>query len=115
MNSSGVPDTYPIGGLHGRYYNDGDLRLVIGEPEVSEAKQVTPVEVVVAAVATETAVVTELHAATETPALAADVPRLYTQDLNRVSRAPECLRHRLCSSPISAGASKRSDRQLPCL
>jgi ribonuclease E len=41
--------------------------------EVSEAKEVTPVEVVVAAVATETAVVTELHAATETPALAAEM------------------------------------------
>jgi ribonuclease E len=41
--------------------------------EVSEAKEATPVEVVVAAVATETAVVTELHAATETPALAAEM------------------------------------------
>ncbi|MBC8747700.1 ribonuclease E [Paraburkholderia sp. WC7.3g] len=41
--------------------------------EVSEAKSsVTPVEVVVAAVATESAVVTELHAAAETPALAAE-------------------------------------------
>ncbi|MFM0337869.1 Rne/Rng family ribonuclease [Paraburkholderia fungorum] len=40
--------------------------------EVSEAKAVAPVEVVVAAVATETAVVTELHAATETPALAVE-------------------------------------------
>ncbi|WOD19264.1 Rne/Rng family ribonuclease [Paraburkholderia kirstenboschensis] len=40
--------------------------------EVREAKEVAPVEVVVAAVATETAVVTELHAATETPALAAE-------------------------------------------
>jgi ribonuclease E len=40
--------------------------------EAGEAKEVTPVEVVVAAVATETAVVTELHAATETPALAVE-------------------------------------------
>ncbi|WP_025600381.1 Rne/Rng family ribonuclease [Burkholderia sp. WSM2230] len=41
--------------------------------EVSVAKEdVAPVEVVVAAVATEKAVVTELHAATETPALAAE-------------------------------------------
>ncbi|CAB3806548.1 Ribonuclease E [Paraburkholderia ultramafica] len=37
--------------------------------EVSEAKEVTPAEVVVAAVPTETVAVTELHAATETPAL----------------------------------------------
>ncbi|WP_027804067.1 Rne/Rng family ribonuclease [Paraburkholderia dilworthii] len=40
--------------------------------EIREAKEVAPVEVVVAAVATQTAVVTELHAATETPALAAE-------------------------------------------
>jgi ribonuclease E len=40
--------------------------------EVNEAKEVTPVEVVIAAVATENAVVTELHAATETPALAVE-------------------------------------------
>ncbi|MFM0688263.1 Rne/Rng family ribonuclease [Paraburkholderia strydomiana] len=48
---------------------------VQSKPEVSEAwevKEVAPVEVVVAAVATETAVVTELHAATETPALAVE-------------------------------------------
>ncbi|WP_087752814.1 Rne/Rng family ribonuclease [Paraburkholderia caledonica] len=48
---------------------------VQSKPEVTEArevKEVTPVEVVVAAVATETAVVTELHAATETPALAVE-------------------------------------------
>ncbi|MBB5443340.1 MULTISPECIES: Rne/Rng family ribonuclease [unclassified Paraburkholderia] len=41
-------------------------------PAASEAKEVTPVEVVVAAVATESAVVAELHAAAETPALAAE-------------------------------------------
>jgi ribonuclease E len=41
--------------------------------ERSEAKDVTPVEVVVAAVATETVVVTELHAVAETPALAAEI------------------------------------------
>ncbi|MEX3635445.1 Rne/Rng family ribonuclease [Paraburkholderia sp. BR14427] len=41
-------------------------------PAASEAKDVTPVEVVVAAVATQSAVVTELHAAAETPALAAE-------------------------------------------
>ncbi|MGF6772515.1 ribonuclease E [Paraburkholderia sp. GAS199] len=37
-----------------------------------QATEVTPVEVVVAAVATETAVVTELHATAETPALAVE-------------------------------------------
>jgi ribonuclease E len=42
------------------------------KPEAVEAQAVTPVEVVVAAVATETAVVSELHAATETPALAVE-------------------------------------------
>ncbi|WP_144137848.1 Rne/Rng family ribonuclease [Paraburkholderia sp. BCC1884] len=42
------------------------------QAEASEAKHVTPVEVVVAAVATETAVVTELHASAETPALAVE-------------------------------------------
>ncbi len=45
------------------------------KPEANEAavaKEMAPVEVVVAAVATEQAVVTELHAATETPALAAE-------------------------------------------
>ncbi|CAH2907150.1 MAG: Ribonuclease E (EC [uncultured Paraburkholderia sp.] len=40
--------------------------------EAAVAKEMAPVEVVVAAVATEQAVVTELHAATETPALAAE-------------------------------------------
>jgi ribonuclease E len=40
--------------------------------EVSEASTVKPVEVVVAAVATQTAVVSELHAAAETPALAVE-------------------------------------------
>ncbi|ANB73476.1 ribonuclease E [Paraburkholderia phytofirmans OLGA172] len=40
--------------------------------EVNEATAVKPVEVVVAAVATETAVVSELHAATETPAPAVE-------------------------------------------
>ncbi|MFL9916810.1 Rne/Rng family ribonuclease [Paraburkholderia fungorum] len=40
--------------------------------EVNEVNDVKPVEVVVAAVATETAVVSELHAAVETPALAVE-------------------------------------------
>ncbi|KXU88556.1 ribonuclease E [Paraburkholderia monticola] len=47
-------------------------RPVEHAPEASATKDVTPVEVVVAAVATETVVVTELHAAAETPALAAE-------------------------------------------
>lgn len=40
--------------------------------EVNEANDVKPMEVVIAAVATETAVVSELHAAVETPALAVE-------------------------------------------
>jgi ribonuclease E len=55
--------------------------------EVNEAKDVTPVEVVVAAVATETAVVTELHAATETPALAVE-KAAKTETVVPVAQAP---------------------------
>jgi ribonuclease E len=40
--------------------------------EVNEVSDIKPVEVVVAAVATETVVVSELHAATETPAVAVE-------------------------------------------
>ncbi|WP_341314717.1 Rne/Rng family ribonuclease [Paraburkholderia sp. IMGN_8] len=47
-------------------------QLVERKVEVNEVKAVTPAEVAVAAVATETAVVTELHAATETPAPAVE-------------------------------------------
>ncbi|MEM5460940.1 Rne/Rng family ribonuclease [Paraburkholderia phytofirmans] len=57
------------------------------KPEVAEAKDVTPVEVVVAAVATETAVVTELHAATETPALAVE-KAAKTETVIPVAEAP---------------------------
>ena len=57
------------------------------KPEVSEAKEVTPVEVVVAAVATETVVVTELHAATETPALAVEKAAT-TETVVPVEQAP---------------------------
>ncbi|MFM0123959.1 Rne/Rng family ribonuclease [Paraburkholderia sp. RL18-101-BIB-B] len=57
------------------------------KPEVAEAKDVTPVEVVVAAVATETAVVTELHAATETPALAVEKAEK-TETVVPVAEAP---------------------------
>ncbi|AXE93185.1 Rne/Rng family ribonuclease [Paraburkholderia terricola] len=55
--------------------------------EAGEAKQVTPVEVVVAAVATESAVVSELHAATETPALAAE-KAARTETVVPVAEAP---------------------------
>ena len=56
--------------------------------EVNEPKDVTPVEVVVAAVATETAVVTELHATTETPALAVE-KAAKTETIVPVAQAPE--------------------------
>ncbi|HYS65717.1 MAG TPA: ribonuclease E/G, partial [Paraburkholderia sp.] len=55
--------------------------------EINEAKQVTPVEVVVAAVATESAVVSELHAATETPALAVEMAAK-TETVVPVEEAP---------------------------
>ncbi|CAG4890766.1 Rne/Rng family ribonuclease [Paraburkholderia gardini] len=51
---------------------DAPVRAPEPRVERSEAKDVTPVEVVVAAVATQTAVVSELHAAAETPALAVE-------------------------------------------
>ncbi|REE17672.1 ribonuclease E [Paraburkholderia sp. BL27I4N3] len=57
------------------------------KPEVVEAKDVTPVEVVVAAVATETVVVTELHAASETPALAVE-KAAKTETVVSVAEAP---------------------------
>ncbi|NML29538.1 Rne/Rng family ribonuclease [Paraburkholderia antibiotica] len=57
------------------------------QAETSEAKHVTPVEVVVAAVATETAVVTELHAAAETPALAPE-SAAKTEKVVPVEQAP---------------------------
>jgi ribonuclease E len=62
-------------------------QLVERKPEVTEAKDMTPVEVVVAAVATETAVVTELHAATETPALAVE-KAAKTETVVPVAQAP---------------------------
>ncbi|MFL9954696.1 Rne/Rng family ribonuclease [Paraburkholderia nemoris] len=55
--------------------------------EVNEAAAVKPVEVVVAAVATETVVVSELHAATETPALAAE-QAAKTETVVPVAEAP---------------------------
>ncbi|PRY03283.1 Rne/Rng family ribonuclease [Paraburkholderia sp. BL25I1N1] len=57
------------------------------KPEVVEAKDVTPVEVVVAAVATETVVVSELHAASETPALAVE-KAAKTEAVVPVAQAP---------------------------
>jgi ribonuclease E len=55
--------------------------------DVSEANEVTPVEVVVAAVATQTAVVSELHAAAETPALAVE-KAVKTETIVPVEQAP---------------------------
>ena len=55
--------------------------------EVNEAAAVKPVEVVVAAVATETVVVSELHAVTETPALAAE-QAAKTETVVPVAEAP---------------------------
>jgi ribonuclease E len=53
----------------------------------AEANEVKPVEVVVAAVATETAVVSELHAAVETPALAVE-KAARTETVVPVAEAP---------------------------
>ncbi|SOE58242.1 RNAse E [Burkholderia sp. OK233] len=55
--------------------------------EVNEAAAVKPVEVVVAAVATETVVVSELHAVTETPALAVE-QAAKTETVVPVAEAP---------------------------
>ncbi|MFL9983834.1 Rne/Rng family ribonuclease [Paraburkholderia sediminicola] len=55
--------------------------------DVNEATAVKPVEVVVAAVATETAVVSELHAVTETPALAVE-QAAKTETVVPVAEAP---------------------------
>jgi ribonuclease E len=55
--------------------------------EVSEANDVKPVEVVVAAVATQTAVVSELHAVAETPALAVE-QAAKTETVVPVAQAP---------------------------
>ncbi|MFM0029413.1 Rne/Rng family ribonuclease [Paraburkholderia madseniana] len=55
--------------------------------EVNEATAVKPVEVVVAAVATETVVVSELHAVTETPALAVE-QAAKTETVVPVAEAP---------------------------
>ncbi|MFM0647500.1 Rne/Rng family ribonuclease [Paraburkholderia bryophila] len=62
-DSTNVNDEAPVRTAH---------QPVEHKAEVNEASEVKPVEVVVAAVATETAVVTELHAATETPVLAVE-------------------------------------------
>ncbi len=68
-DSSNVSDEAPVRTAHQPVEHKAD---VVESNETAQARQVTPVEVVVAAVATETAVVTELHAATETPALAVE-------------------------------------------
>jgi ribonuclease E len=77
-DNAGVADEAPVRTAH---------QPVEHKTEVSEAKDVTPVEVVVAAVATETAVVTELHAATETPALAVE-KAAKTETVVPVAQAP---------------------------
>ncbi|MBU7436611.1 Rne/Rng family ribonuclease [Paraburkholderia fungorum] len=56
--------------------------------EVNEANDVKPVEVVVAAVATQTAVVSELHAVAETPALAVE-QAAKTETVVPVAQAPK--------------------------
>ncbi|CAD6550670.1 Rne/Rng family ribonuclease [Paraburkholderia metrosideri] len=66
-DSSNVNDEAPVRTAHQPVEHKAE---VVGSNE--KAHEATPVEVVVAAVATETAVVTELHAATETPALAVE-------------------------------------------
>ncbi|MEZ0601389.1 ribonuclease E/G [Paraburkholderia sp. IW21] len=60
-DNTGVTEEAPVRTAH---------QPVEHKAEVNEANEVKPVEVVVAAVATETAVVSELHAAAETPVLA---------------------------------------------
>ncbi|MFM0312910.1 Rne/Rng family ribonuclease [Paraburkholderia sp. RL17-383-BIF-A] len=77
-DNAGVADEAPVRTAH---------QPVEHKTEVNEAKDVTPVEVVVAAVATETAVVTELHAATETPALAVE-KAAKTETVVPVAQAP---------------------------
>ncbi|MGF6568466.1 ribonuclease E [Paraburkholderia sp. GAS333] len=66
-DSSNVSDEAPVRAAHQPVEHKAD---VVESNE--KAQEVTPVEVVVAAVATETAVVTELHASAETPALAVE-------------------------------------------
>ncbi|CAE6698850.1 Ribonuclease E [Paraburkholderia domus] len=62
-DSTNVTDEAPVRTSH---------QPVEHKAEVNEANDVKPVEVVVAAVATETVVVSQLHAATETPAPAVE-------------------------------------------
>ncbi|MFC6311108.1 Rne/Rng family ribonuclease [Paraburkholderia dipogonis] len=73
------------------------------KPEAAEAKDVTPVEVVVAAVATETAVVTELHAATETPALAVE-KAAKTETVVPVAQAP--VAPAVAETPVAQAAAE---------
>jgi ribonuclease E len=65
-DNTNVQDEAPVRTAHQPVEHKADVS------ESNKAEEVTPVEVVVAAVATETTVVTELHAATETPALAVE-------------------------------------------
>ncbi|MFM0719107.1 Rne/Rng family ribonuclease [Paraburkholderia strydomiana] len=91
VNGNLAADVAEAEGDNANVSDDAQVRTarqpVEHKAEVSEAKDVTPVEVVVAAVATETAVVTELHAATETPALAVE-KAAKTETIVPVEQAP---------------------------
>ncbi|MFM0504345.1 Rne/Rng family ribonuclease [Paraburkholderia caffeinilytica] len=77
-DNTNVADEAPVRAAH---------QPVEHKAEVTEAPAVKPVEVVVAAVATETVVVSELHAATETPALAVEKAEK-TETVVPVAEAP---------------------------
>ena len=66
---------------------EGETTGTAPEAPAQQPRAEAPVEVVVAAVATETAVVTELHAATETPVLAAEKAAT-TETMVPVEQAP---------------------------
>ncbi|RKT24619.1 RNAse E [Paraburkholderia sp. RAU2J] len=91
VNGNLAADVAEAEGDNANVSDDAQVRAarqpVEHKAEVSEAKDVTPVEVVVAAVATETAVVTELHAAAETPALAVE-KAAKTETVVPVEQAP---------------------------
>lgn len=76
MNGNLAADVAEAEGDNANVTDEAPVRIahqpVEHKAEVNEANDVKPVEVVVAAVATETAVVSELHAAVETPALAVE-------------------------------------------
>ncbi|MFM0636162.1 Rne/Rng family ribonuclease [Paraburkholderia metrosideri] len=77
-DNANVTDEAPVRAAHQPFEHKAD---------VNETNDVKPVEVVVAAVATQTAVVSELHAATETPALAVE-KAVTTETVVPVAEAP---------------------------